>query len=245
MYKGLMATSIINGIAISTLSLKPGITIWYCKIPHIIRAIFSKNIYHNYRPVVNEIFKKNDFNEPIFNTQEINAVNGFRAFKKQIEWLCGRYLVKQLLHLNYLTKYPLEKITLGYLEQGAPYVAIAPDLPISISHSNDYTAAAAAADRTKIIGLDIEKIQKKPDKYFLKTAFTQKEISQSGESAEMIFKNWTIKEAYLKYIKKGFNESLHKVEILDNEIRHNNKKVDLDVHSIKFEENYILSMVSD
>ncbi len=245
MYKTFMATSIINEIPINTLSLKSGITVWYSKIPLIIRAIFSKNTYHHYRPMVNEIFNKDDFKELIFNTQEITALNGFRAFKKQIEWLCGRYLIKQLLHFQNFPDLPLDKITLRYLDMGAPYVTIIPDLPISLSHSNDFTAAAVCCDKTKTIGLDIEKIQKKPDKYFLKTAFTQKEISQLGESAEMVFRNWTIKEAYLKYIKQGFNESLHRVEILGNKIWHNNKKVNIDIHSIKVEEDYILSMVSD
>lgn len=139
----------------------------------------------------------------------------------------------------------LDQITLSYLEQGAPYLSNHPDIPVSLSHSNNYTAAACCKDKGKTIGIDIEKITKKPDANFLKMAFTKTEILNLEDDAVRIFKNWTIKEAYLKYIKKGFNESLHSVEVINNKILHNNKKIDVEVYSTFINDDYVLSLVSD
>lgn len=233
-----------NKIPINTLASKPGITIWYSRIPDIIQSIFGDRKVHHTRPQVNETFKKEDFISPVFSRAELHTINGFKALKKQIEWISGRYLIKQMMQHFFLKTVPLDHITLSYLDEGAPFVTNAPDIPVSLSHSNDYTAVACCENTHRTIGIDIEKITKKPDIYFLKTAFTQNEILNLKDDAARIFKHWTIKEAYLKYIKKGFNESLHKVEVINNEILHNQKKIDVDVYSAFIDE-YVLSLISD
>jgi len=232
-----------NKLLVNTLSPKPGITIWYCKIPDITDSILSTPVQKNFRTVMDKLFQKNNFIKPFFNDEEISAINSFKALKKQIEWISGRVLIKQMLHYFFLKTIPLDQITLSYLEQGAPFVTQRPYIPISLSHSNDYTTAACCKDKGQIIGIDIEKIAKKPDIFFLKTAFTHNEISHLENNTDQIFKNWTIKEAYLKYIKKGFNESLHSVEVINDEIWHNKKKISVDVYST-FIDDYVLSLVS-
>ncbi len=239
-----MNLTLNNNLCINALSSKPGIIVWYAKIPNIIQSICRKSTYHNFRPMVNEIFQKNDFVPAFLSPEEIATINSFKALKKQLEWFSGRYLIKELLQHVFFEGTPLHEISLSYLEQGAPVVEKKTDIPISLSHSNDFTAVACSTDQTQIIGLDIEKIAKKPDANFLKTAFTQNEISHLVDDAAHIFKNWTIKEAYLKYIKKGFNESLKKVEVIDDTIFHHGKKMDLDVTS-EFIDNYVISLVSN
>ncbi|MCD4719860.1 MAG: 4'-phosphopantetheinyl transferase superfamily protein [Desulfobacula sp.] len=247
MYKPDMTCTFQNKIRINTLSPKPGITIWYSRIPNIIHSIFSKGTYHNFRSMVNEIFQKDDFIEPFLSDEEINTINNFKALKKQMEWISGRYLIKRMTQYFFFKNSCLDQITLSYLEQGAPFLTNHPDIPVSLSHSNDYTAAACCKNKNQTIGLDIEKITKKPDDNFMKIAFTQNEILNLKNDAGPvpIFKNWTIKEAYLKYIKKGFNESLHRVEVINNEIRHNKKKTNVDVYSTFIDDDYVLSLVSD
>ncbi|WP_457552152.1 4'-phosphopantetheinyl transferase family protein [Desulfobacula sp.] len=241
-----MVSAFQDKICIHTLSLKPGVTIWYAKIPEITLCVFSKKTYHNVKPLRNETFKKNDFIKPFFSEEEINTINSFKALKKQIEWICGRYLIKQMVQHLFLFNVSFDQITLSYLEQGAPFLTLNPDIPVSLSHSNDFTTAACTENKGQTIGIDIEKIAKKPDAYFMKTAFTQNEIlNLEDETAVQIFKNWTIKEAYLKYIKKGFNESLHKVEVLNNKIWHNKKRINVDVYSTFIDDEYVLSLVSD
>lgn len=240
-----MNSSIQNEINICTLTPKSGVAIWYTRIPDIIRSIFCKSTYHNFQPMVNEIFQKDGFTKPFLSSSELSTVNGFKALKKQIEWISGRYLIKQMLSQIFLSNLPLDQISLSYLKEGAPYVTHYPDIPISLSHSNDYTAVACCRNKEQTIGIDIEKVAKKPDAYFLKTAFTQHEISNLKDDAFDIFKHWTIKEAYLKYIKKGFNENLHKVEVIHNKIWHNKKKINVTIYSKRIDNDYVLSLVSD
>jgi 4'-phosphopantetheinyl transferase len=233
-----------NAPCISTLSPKPGIVIWYSRIPDIMDVILRKATYHNFRPMVNEIFHNTDFIQPVLSETEIQTVNSFKALKKQIEWICGRYLLKLMMARFFLKDTPLNGITLSYLDEGAPFVSCRPRIPISLSHSHDYTAAACCLDSSLPIGLDLEKIAPMPDPYFLKTAFTQNELLALEKNAPAVFKHWTIKEAYLKYIKKGFNESLHKVEVIHDEIFHHHIKARVDVFSHTLSSGYILSLVS-
>lgn len=237
-------SSFKNKLPITVLSPTPGVIIWYCQIPMILQWILNGSKYDHFRPPKNEQFKQNEFFQPIFSPDEINTLNNFKALKKQVEWISGRYLIKQMIQHLFLGNAALDGITLSTLDEGAPFLTHDPDIPISLSHSNDYTAVACSRNKQQTIGIDLEKIAKKPDVFFLKTAFTHEEILNLKDDAAHIFKNWTIKEAYLKYIKRGFNESLHKVEVINNDIRHNHKNIDLTVYSTFFD-GYVLSLVSD
>jgi len=234
-----------NSLLINTLSPKPDITIWYSKIQDIADSVFNNKPVTIFKPVINQTFAKKDFIEPIFNTEEIETINSFKALKKQIEWISGRVLIKKMLQYFFFNNVSLNEIMLSYHDQGAPFLTREPDIPISLSHSNEYASAALSINTAQTLGIDIEKIGKKPDLYFMKTAFTKNEILNLKDNAASIFKNWTIKEAYLKYIKKGFNENLHRVEIINDEILHNNKKINVDVYSTFINPSYVLSLVSD
>ena len=100
-------------------------------------------------------------------------------------------------------------------------------------------------DRRTTMGIDIEQIQKMPDTFFMKTAFTQQEIHHMAQTPHEIFRHWTLKEAFLKYIKMGFNENLHMVEIIEENIFHRRKKQDLNFWSRTIEGQCILSIVAD
>lgn len=232
-------------IKIHPVPAQSGITIWYSNIPAIISSIFNSGAYHNYYGRINELFKKEDFAFSCFHPNEIQTVNRFKALKKQAEWIGGRYLIKQMLQTVFFKERPLEEITLDYRTHGAPFVKGMPDIEFSLSHSNDYTAAACSTNPGQILGIDIEKIAEKPDQAFLKTAFTDREIMAMPDDAAGIFMHWTLKEAYLKYIKKGFNESLHKVEVINDRVIHHGKDIAVDLFSAKVANGYILSLVSD
>jgi len=239
-----MASFFQNNICIHTLSPKPDITIWYAGIPEIIHSIFKEKKFSDFRALPNEVFEKKDFMTPFLAPEEIRTINGFKALKKQMEWISGRYLIKQMMQQAFLENTCPDQITLSYLAQGAPFLTTHPDMPVSLSHSNDYTAAAWCKNKGQTIGIDIEKITKMPDAFFMKTAFTQNEILNLKQGAAQVFKNWTIKEAYLKYIKKGFNESLHRVEVINDEIWHDSRKINVAVYSTLINDDYVLSLVS-
>ncbi len=234
-----------NGIKTHLLELNSGIIIWYARIPDIIHSVLSKDKTDRLTTPQSQSFQKHDFTKIFLSHEERITINGFKALKKQTEWMSGRYLIKSMIQATFLKRIPLDQITLSYLDQGAPFLPDHADIPVSLSHSNDYTVVACSKNKNQTFGIDIEKIAQKPDNHFLKTAFTQTELTHLKKDAFEIFKHWTLKEAYLKYIKKGFNESLHNVEVINSEIWHNNKKAMVNVMSTGIDSNYILSVVSD
>lgn len=233
-----------DNIPVHILSVKPDIKIWYAEIPNIISGLLYDACNVDLLKGRSIEFKPDDFRISCINPEELDTINSFKALKKQIEWMCGRYVAKQMVQKFFFQKELLHNITISYHNKGAPFIAGHPDISISISHSNDMTAAACSMNSCKTVGLDVEKIGRQPDSAFLKIAFTNREIEFLKKEAASIFLNWTIKEAYLKYIKMGFHESLHKVEIINDDIRHHDKKVDVDIFSKQISKEYILSLVS-
>ncbi len=240
-----MTLCLHQNINIHTLTAKPGVVIWYAKIPDIINCVLKNGINRNSGFQTNELFQKENFNIPFLNADEISTLNRFKALKKQTEWMAGRYLLKQMVHKFFMSGHALKNINIHYQDLGAPFVGNHPNIAVSLSHSHAYTAAACSVNQGQTIGIDIEKISTKPDKGFLKIAFTQNERQHLAEDAARIFRHWTIKEAYLKYIKKGFNESLHKVEVIHDRILHHQKKAEVDIFCTGIDDEYILSVVSD
>jgi len=229
---------------LKNLTTGPGINIHYFNLSSFLNFIVNKKNYHNFKIKQNRFFKKKDFMLLFLSSEELDTVNGFKSLKKQIEWMAGRFLVKHIVQSCLKRKTKLSDILISYHREGAPFLADFPYFTLSISHSGDYASAALCTTGSYGIGLDIEKIGRKPDSYFMKTAFTRKEIESMPHTPEEIFRRWTVKEAFLKYIKKGFNESLHKVEILDDKLFHDGIPADVSISSQIIETDYFLTLVS-
>jgi len=229
----------------NTFSPQSGITVRYIKIPAIVDLIFCTPPDPSYKTMANRFFGPNDFKIPFLSGQELATVNGFKVQKKQVEWICGRFSLKTLVNEALDPTIPLANIQVSYQEKGAPFLDAYPEIPISLSHSGDYTAVSLGQNRQTTMGIDIERIGKMPDTFFMKTAFTPREIHHMTQTAHEIFRHWTLKEAFLKYIKMGFNENLHMVEIIGEEIFHQGKKQRLNSWSRTIEDHYILSIVAD
>lgn len=240
-----MAVLFPNNLFQKTFSPQPGVIVRYSKIPDIMDAIFCNPPDPGYKTLPNQKLGHNDFKILFLSSEELIMVNGFRALKKQAEWLCGRVALKNLVNEILFPDIHPSDIQISYLEKGAPFLTHYPDIPISLSHSGEYTAVALSMNPRITLGIDIEKIGKVPDGFFMKTAFTQKEINHMTATAREIYRHWTLKEAFLKYIKMGFNESLHRVEIIDNKIQHQGEKQNLRSWSRVIEDQYILSIVAD
>lgn len=238
----------MNGLSphnMVSVSPQPGIIVRYLKIPDILDFVLNSPLDPNYKKIANRSFGPSDFKIPFLSPHEFTMVNGFKAQKKQIEWLCGRFSLKTLVNETLDPDIPLSHIQVSYQEKGAPFLSDYPDIPISLSHSGDYTAVALGETAHITMGLDIERIGNTPDTFFMKTAFTQQEILHMAPAPPEIFRHWTLKEAFLKYIKMGFNENLHRVEIIDNQIFHHGKKQILNLWSKTIDDRYILSLVAD
>ncbi|MDY0131849.1 MAG: 4'-phosphopantetheinyl transferase superfamily protein [Desulforegulaceae bacterium] len=177
-----------------------------------------------------------------FSAREIKTINGFKTIKKQFEWMSARIGIKNLVK----NKYPHLSFRSIETEKdiyGAPLIKNLPFLNISISHSGKY--AVSAINEKQRIGIDLEELKCLNTKYLLYAGFSKKEKKLTcPENYFEILKLWTIKESYLKYIKKGFNESLKKVEIIKNKIYHNGVPIkNVCTESFFLLENYVVSFV--
>jgi len=161
-----------------------------------------------------------------------------------VEWMAGRFLVKSMVQRKLWNKTPMTQITIMHHEQGAPFVKEFPEFRISISHSGDYAGVALTDIKNMDLGLDIEEIGKKPEAMFMKTAFTENELVLMEMTPRKIFSHWTIKEAFLKYIKKGFNENLHHVEIIGDNIFHKKIKANVSIISTTIDKGYALCLIT-
>jgi 4'-phosphopantetheinyl transferase len=77
----------------------------------------------------------------------------------------------------------------------------------------------------------------------LKTAFTKQEIALMPKTASAVFANWTLKEAFLKYLGLGFNESLHHVAVIDAQIFHQGQKIPVFTWQTVVDNRYALGLV--
>ena len=225
-------------------SMGPDIRIGFLTITDFIKTNIINVPVEKYQVLKNIIFTPDMFLFPFLSSVEIKTLNQFKALKKQIEWMSGRFAVKKLVS-QYCMPCDYTGITIDYEIDGAPYLKEYPDLPISISHSGGYAACALSRDRSINIGIDIEKIAPDSIKHIFKVAFTDREQSILKRCSDAaVFESWTAKEAYLKYIKKGFNEGLKQVEVINGGIYHHHQPVeDAALFSCRVNNEYVLSLV--
>jgi 4'-phosphopantetheinyl transferase len=213
------------------------------RISDIRDAVFPPGIQPDGQSMKNRVFSQTMFAVPFLSDDEMVQVNRFKALKKQVEWVCGRFALKTLAGDVLDSDLPLEKIRVAYREKGAPYLVQFPQVSISLSHSSNYTAAAISLDAGIGLGIDVEKIGSIPDAGFMKIAFTRDEISHMPANAWAIFANWTLKEAFLKYLGLGFNESLHKVAVINRDVFYRGEKQAVTTRVEFIENQYAMGLV--
>ena len=205
--------------------------------------VFSPGMKPGGPSMKNRIFDHSLFKMPFLSEEELVRVNRFKALKKQMEWICGRFALKLLASDVLDLSTTLDQIRIGYREKGAPYLTRFPEISISLSHSGDYTAAAITRDTQTALGIDIEKIGRMPDQGFMKTAFTTEEIRYMPADARSVFRHWTLKEAFLKYLGLGFNESLHHVAVIRDQIYRCENRQAVQTWSRFLNDAYVVSLV--
>lgn len=177
-----------------------------------------------------------------FSPGDMSVINRFKVLKKQAEWMAGKAAVKTLAARAGLAAEA--DLVISAEKGGAPYLADFPDVAISISHSGDY-AVAAMDTRGNNLAVDIEAIEEGRMQNIMRVAFSKREIERYKDSDDAtLYLNWTAKEAYLKYIKKGFAEGLKGVEILDGRVFHHGLPLDdLVLDSRIIQGNYALTLM--
>ena len=163
----------------------------------------------------------------------------FKSFKRQIEWFSGRAAFSSLSRRVLGGSHAL-----GISDGGAPYIEGSP-LTVSITHSGDYAAAAISLNPSWLLGIDMERIRGFQHKgSFLKVAFPEEPPSFADSlSDDELMERWTLKEAFLKIIRKGFAENLGQVKILPDRFVYRGRPIDtLRRKTVRFD-GHILSFV--
>ncbi len=159
-----MNSKIINFIENSvkpiSLSNESEINLWFCEISLILKTLFCEEKYFGFVNdnimVRNQVFKKDDFLETFLLESELSTLNKFKSLKKQIEWVTGRFLLKNCLLLISDNIGTLENILIAYEEEGAPYLPDFPRIKISLSHSGNYVAVGICTKAENDIGIKHE-----------------------------------------------------------------------------------------
>lgn len=150
---------------------------------------------------------------------EWEVVRGFKALKRQVEWLAGRLAVKTLVTMCLDARLAPGAITVAHEPHGAPYLQLFPDHCLSITHAGRWAAAAVSLDSARAVGIDIERRRIPTDRSFLQLVLSDREQKAfDGSDSLALVRAWTLKEAYLKYIRRGFHRSLRQVEFLDGRL---------------------------
>lgn len=158
-----------------------------------------------------------DFAWPLLAASEIARVNTFKSLKRQTEWMAGRLAAKTLGQSLAEDEPAVTDLQVAHDPQGAPYLERRPELSLSISHAHDYAVAGLHHQTDRVVGLDLEKHQPLDIALMLRTAFSAREGRRLDPADRpRFFACWTLKEAYLKYLGRGFRESLKQIEILDD-----------------------------
>lgn len=177
--------------------------------------------------------------------EEVKHVSGFKSLKKQVEWIGGRLALKTLVAQVLPDAGLPQQIHVAYESRGAPYLVGRSEISISISHAGDYAAAGICRAVGKRIGLDLERMTPAGLADVKRVAFTEREVAIAGDSLELSFGIWTRKEAYLKFVKSGFGESLKRVDVSGPNILHGGLPLTgLSIQTLQLPEKYLLSVVN-
>lgn len=200
------------------------ISLCFLHIPTFVSDYIAQGLSPDFRRMKGMALDTHGFLTAFFQPEDIDRVNRYKVFKKQVEWMAGKVAVKRLAARAGLCPEP--RLRIAAHESGAPYLPDFPGTSITISHSEDYAVAGLDLCGNPL-AVDIEAIETGRMQNIMRVAFSEKEIERYKNSSDAtLYLNWTAKEAYLKYIKMGFAEGLKKVEIIDGKVMHHGKAQD-------------------
>jgi 4'-phosphopantetheinyl transferase EntD len=144
------------------------------------------------------------------------------VYKRKVEWLAGRLAAKRAFaSYHAVLDWAAEARHISVLNDvaRAPFFAECPELTLSLSHSHDY-AVAVVAERA--IGIDIEKIERRPTalaRYFCcaeEQHFLEEEGLQGSQWDVHVTLLWCRKEAVAKCLRLGGKLAFAHINTLDD-----------------------------
>ena len=186
---------------------------------------------HRIADVSSELNKKgDDYASSILNDDEYEIFKKFKIKKRKMEWLSGRIAAKQAFTsytASVLSTNEISKISILNNQARVPYIVNYPELHLSISHSYEYAVAVIA---TFNIGIDIEKIEPRPDA--LAHYFCSQEEQDALEKGPMCKEElmtffWSRKEAVSKFLQLGGKLNFKQINTVNDEVEVSQEKIQL------------------
>ncbi|MDR1123835.1 MAG: 4'-phosphopantetheinyl transferase superfamily protein [Elusimicrobiota bacterium] len=159
----------------------------------------------------------------ILTARETKTYEEFKVEKRRREWLGGRYALKQLA-MDFFT-FDMLHMEVRSTPSGKPVLMVqgGTHLPVSITHSGDYAAAAIGLTGDNI-GIDIELIENR-GKEWARMCFHKDEISSSA--AFFLTELWAKKEAVLKFLGTGLSLDMKDVRFIGGRLMLYGKALDV------------------
>lgn len=161
--------------------------------------------------------------EEFLTKRELETYKAFKIDKRKTEWLGGRYALKTLACDFF--NFDIHSMEVKNLASGKPVLLVpgGTKLPVSITHSGPY-AAAAIALTGQAIGLDIEAIEQRSPAW-VKQCFDDREVF--SKSAPFLTELWAKKEAVLKFLGVGLKLSCTEINFVFGHLEFQGKALDL------------------
>jgi phosphopantetheinyl transferase len=168
----------------------------------------------------------------LLSEREVEYLEGFKIYKKKLQWLCGRYAVKKALFKYKVLKKSMIDLNCVDILKGAdsaPYIHQYPNTNVSITHSFPYCMGVISENK---VGVDVEKIFK-VENSLINFFFSDREKSILSKTTNLHERNvqaikyWTRKEAISKFLRLGMNMDFKKLDTVDDELQIGDYKIKL------------------
>lgn len=161
--------------------------------------------------------------EEFLTERELKIYNDFKVEKRRREWLGGRYALKSIAEGLFI--FDIKHIEVRSKQSGQPSLAVPGgcSLPVSITHSGDFAAAAIALSGMAI-GIDIESVEPRSPAW-AHQSFAKEEIS--SWAPVFLTELWAKKEAVLKFLGVGLSYDTKDIRFINGKLQFYGKALDL------------------
>lgn len=161
--------------------------------------------------------------DAILTDREMKEYSDFKVEKRRREWLGGRYALKQIACT--LFTFDIKEMEVKNLPSGKPVLLVpgGTHLPVSITHSGDYAAAAVGLTGDSI-GIDMEVIEPR-SRSWAEQFFHEDEISSNA--AFFLTELWAKKEAVLKFLGVGLSIDTNDIRFVNGKLNLYGKALDI------------------
>lgn len=161
--------------------------------------------------------------EDFLTERELKEYSSFKIEKRRREWLGGRYALKQLACNQF--NFGIKEMEVKNLPSGKPVLLVpgGTHLPVSITHSGIYAAAAIGLTGDDI-GIDMEVIEQR-SRAWAEQSFEKEEFSSNA--AFFLTELWAKKEAVLKFLGVGLSINMKDIRFINGKLNLYGRALDI------------------